>query len=210
MIATVNQIIHRIDDRQSRSHIGLKEELDVAMTCSLLQLDIILIRRGSRLFIGRYDRDVIVHQRTIKGRHIRAGRTIHEHRVKDVHLQDLVTEMLRIAILAMQAKLLPVIIQVNSFAQDTCFLGIRDADNIQFQPVLLHQFRALNANLLQQVTTHRTNTGNKKVQHFILRKEEGIVDRVQCLPQVFQLDHKRDIGLRRTLCTSDHADTGTS
>ena len=195
MISTVDQIVHRIDDGQPRSHVRLKEKLDVAVTCRLFQLDIILVRRRGCLLIGCHDRDIVVHQRAIKRRHIRAGRTIHEHRVKDVHLQDLVAEMLRIAILPMQPKLLPVIIQVNALAQDACLLGIGNADNIQFQPILLHQLRALDANLLQQVATHRTDTRDKEVQHLILGKEEGIVDRVQCLTQVFQLDHKRDIGL---------------
>ena len=210
MISTVDQIVHRIDDGQPCAYVRFKKELDVTMTCRFFQLDIILIRRGSGLFISSYDRDVVVHQRAIQCRHLRTGRTIHENRIKDVHLQDLVAEMLRIAVLTMQPKLFSVIIQVNALAQETCLLGIGDAHHIQLQAILLHQFRTLNANLIQEVATHRTDTSNEKIQHLVFGQEEGIVNRVQCLTQVFQLDDKRDIGLRSTLRTSDHTDTCTS
>ena len=42
-------------------------------------------------------------------------------------------------------------------------LAVSYADHIQFQPVLLHQFRLLDADLFQQVASDRTDTRYEKV-----------------------------------------------
>ena len=100
--------------------------------------------------------------------------------------------------------------QVQPFATEDGMLTVGYADDIQFQPVLLHQFRLLDANLFQQVASDRTDSGDEEVQHLVLGKKKGIMDRVQCLAQVFELDDERNICFGSALCTSDHADTCTT
>ena len=43
MIATIDQIVHRIDDRQSGANIGLEQKLDITMTGRIFQSLVILI-----------------------------------------------------------------------------------------------------------------------------------------------------------------------
>ena len=97
--------------------------------------------------------------------------------------------------------------QVQPFATEDGMLAVGYADDIQFQPVLLHQFRLLDANLFQQVASDRTDPGDEEVQHLVLGKKKGIMDRVQCLAQVFQLDDEGNVCFGSPLCTGDHADT---
>ena len=82
-----------------------------------------------------------------------------------------------------------------------------DAHHIDLQIALLHQLLTLTGNLFQQTATHRAYTTQEHVQHLILRQEERVVNHVQALAEALSLNHKRNIRLTRTLCTSNHADT---
>ena len=44
MIATVSQVVHRIDDRQSGSDVRFEQELDATVAGRFFQFDIIAVR----------------------------------------------------------------------------------------------------------------------------------------------------------------------
>ena len=62
MIATVSQVVHRIDDRKSGTYVCLKQELNAAMAGCFLQFDIIAVGRRGGYLIGCHYRYVIIEQ----------------------------------------------------------------------------------------------------------------------------------------------------
>ena len=115
MVAAIDQVVHRIEDREAGAYVRLEQELDVSVAGGLLELGIIIVGGGGRFFISRHDGYVIVHQRLVKSRHVRACRAIHEYGVEDIHLYDLFAQMLRVALFPVLLQLLQIIVEVDPF-----------------------------------------------------------------------------------------------
>ena len=80
-----------------------------------------------------------------------------------MHLQDFFFQMFGRTFLSVLFQFVNTGFQVQPFAAENGMLAVSYADHIQFQPVLLHQFRLLDADLFQQVASDRTDTRYEKV-----------------------------------------------
>ena len=151
----------------------------------------------------------MLQERLIQHGNLTAGGTVYEYRVEDIHLHDLVTHVLRVGREACTQGLL-VVVEVDTVAIQHEVVHIRDTHHVQLQSARLHQELLLGADLLKQHAAHGTDTTDEEVQHLVFRQEERVVQHVERLAQELAVDHERDIRLRSTLSTGNHADTGAS
>ena len=81
-----------LDNRQTCTHIGFKEEFYTSRPRNVLQFEIMIIfRRGCNL-IGSNNRNIMRQQIFINAGYRRAGRAINKYGIKDIHRQYLIPE----------------------------------------------------------------------------------------------------------------------
>ena len=94
LVTRVAQVVDGSDDGQSSTHVGFIAEPHAAVARCLLQFDIVIIVARRRQLVGCYHADVMLQEGLVQACNLLAGGTIHEHAVKDVHLDDGVAQLL--------------------------------------------------------------------------------------------------------------------
>ena len=92
LVAAVDEVVDGVDDGQSGSHVGLKQEFDPSPACRLLEFPVILEGGRGCDLVGSHHRDVVGEEVLVERCHLGACRAVHEDGVEDVHADDLVVE----------------------------------------------------------------------------------------------------------------------
>ena len=148
----------------------------------------------------------MVEEVLIEAGHLFRGRTVHEHRVEDVHADDLAFQGGDVAVL----QLFAVVAQVDAVTIEDGLLRRGNAHHVEFQLASLLERLVLRANLFDEVAANGSYATDEEVQHLIFRQEERVVEYVERLAQVLAIDHERDVGLRGTLCAGNDTDARAS
>ena len=209
-VAAVYQVGDRVDDRQTGADVGLEEEFRVAFARDGFELAVegVVGRRGD--LVGGHHRDVVVEQRTVERRHLRAGRAVDEDRVVDVQGEDFVAQALRRRGRSLLFEPPEAVVQDDAFGVDEPFAGVGDSHDADLESVVGHERAPLQADLFQQVAPHLSDASHEDVEYLILRQEERVVDHVDRLRKAFERHDHRDVGLRGALRAGDDVDAVAS
>ena len=205
VVAAVAEAVDRVDDRKTRAHVGLEQELDALAARRLLEHPVVLVVRRRRDLVRRHDGDAVIEEILIQGGDLGAGRAVHEHRIEDVHGDDFVPQFRRRDGLSLSQQLFPAG-QVDPVAVEHRLDAAGDAYHVDFQVPAALELVLLEGNLLDQLPADRTHAADEQVQFLILRQEEPFVNDIQGLPEVFMLHDEGDVALRGALGQGDDAD----
>ena len=111
-----------------------------------------------------------------------ARSAVHEHRVEDVHLYNVIAQLAYTAWRTLLERC-AVACGVESLAVEDGIAAVGNTHDVQLQAVLLLQFLLLRCNLLDEAAAHCSNAADEEVQHLVLRQEERVVYDTQCLAQ---------------------------
>ena len=153
----------------------------------------------------------------IQRRHIIRRRTIHKHRIKDVHAYHFIPQPLQIRrrsflqlatqCLDSEHTILGKLHQVDALTVEHRIMSRSNAHHVDFQVTLSHQLLPLTSNLFQQTAAHRADAAKEHIQHLVFAEEERVVNHIHALAQILALHHKRNVRFAGTLRTSNHTDT---
>ena len=121
--------------------------------------------------------------------HLIAGGAVNEHRVEDVHADDLAFEALEVA-LATCLEGLAIVVEVDAIAAEHGIVSAGDAHHVEHEAALEHQLLALLAYLLNEAATHGAHATDEEVEHLVFREEERVVYDVEGLAQPGGIYHK--------------------
>src|SRR5574344_1213097 len=190
LVTAVNQVIDCVDDGQTCTYIGFKQELHTAFPgCSLQLIIIVISRRGCNL-IGCHHRYIMLQEVLVEPSHFSTCGAIHKDGIKDVHTHHSVMQDFQITVLTV-FQILLIGSQIDSFPIKDCLMTAGNPHYVEFQSTLLHQFLLLAANLFQQTSAHCTDSADKQIKHLIFRKDETVVDHIQGFPQRIPIHHPR-------------------
>src|SRR5690554_3613939 len=107
------------------------------------------------------------------------GGAVHEYRVEDVHLQDLIADQLWRALEAMFHQVVKISFEWDAVAREERPSSVGNTYDVDPQLVLFLQRLLLLSDLLQQMAAHGAGADDKEVQLLVRGEEEGIVDDVE-------------------------------
>ena len=119
---------------------------------------------------------------------------IHKHRIEDIHLNNLVLDVLGCCRHFGTCQERINIADVESTAVENALFRVSKTHNAQFERLFANQVVALLAYLVHQAHSHVAHASDKEVKHLSFRQEEAVVNHIQSLAQISEVDNERDIG----------------
>ena len=114
LIARVSQVVDSTDDRQSGTYVSLVAEPHTTVACGLLQFHVVLVIARCSNLVGSNHADVVLQECLIQRSNVLACRTVYKHRVKNVHSQHLVAQVLSLSLSLF--KKLAIVLEVDAVA----------------------------------------------------------------------------------------------
>ena len=210
LVARVAQVVYGADDRQTGTNVGFEQILHIALVGNVLEAVVRSIVRGGSNLVGSHHVDVMVEQLAIYAGNVGTRCAIHKHRIENVHFQNL-----RLDVLCRGGNSSPFeqsrhVANVEAIAVEYALLRVGNAHHAQLKRLFALKALLLLVNLIYKAHSHVANAGDKQVKHLRFRQEKTVVNNIERLAQISQINHKRDVGFRRTLRTSNHIDAVTT
>ena len=148
-VARVDEVVHRVDDGKSGTHVGLVHVFHTSVACRCLESLVNGIVGRCCHLVGRHDVDAVVEEVLVETSDSRCCCAVDEYGVEDVHSDDLFPYGVFVSA-RMLSQLLSEVLEVDSVAVVNGSGDVDDAYDVEFEAAFLHEDLALLLDLLNE------------------------------------------------------------
>ena len=204
LVASLDQVLQVLDDRQAGAHVGLVQELATGLAGGAAQRLVVIERPGVGLLVRGDHVETGGEEVCILDGDGLAGGAIDDHRVDEVALFHQLLHRFQTEAVTSLHQLFTPVGEVQPILVDRHLAAVGDAHHPQ-AGALLGQYRLLAGNLIHQGRADTADADHEQVDE-LLAAEEVLVAGLDGFGHLAIPHHRRDGALARTLGDGNDVD----